>query len=206
MDKNAREVSSARSTQPFQEKSWGRGKPNPLDPHYITGFVDGEGCFCVSMSKHKTLKRRLEVRPEFEIEVRWDDRPILERIQATLGCGTIYDLQYQRYEWQPHAKYKVTRIKDLLEKVVPFFERYPLQAKKAKSFEVFKTVVAMVARKEHLSYGGFQKILKLRDQMRQTGKKGLGTARVRENRSPGGVGREIRDPNTARHVKGAGST
>lgn len=160
------EVSSAHSIRLGRR----RGKPTPLDPQYVAGFIDGEGCFCISVSKHKTLKRRVEVRPEFEIELRADDRPILERIQATLGCGAIYDLNYDRYGWRPHVKYKVSNIRDLTQKVVPFFERHHLQAKKAGSFRVFRTVVAMVAAKQHLSYGGFQRILKLREQMRRVGK------------------------------------
>lgn len=142
-----------------------------INPHYIAGFVDGEGCFCVSISKHKTLKRRIEVRPEFEIELRADDRAILEKIKQIIGCGTIYLLSYDRYKWLPHAKFKVANIKDLREKVIPFFQKYPLQAKKAEVFLIWSKIVEMVYNKEHLDYGGFQKILKLRDKMRQVGKK-----------------------------------
>ena len=185
MDNKVRGVSRAHSSPSVTLGR--RSEPKPLDPHYVVGFVDGEGCFCVSVSKHKTLKRRLEVRPEFEIEVRADDRPILERIQATLGCGTIYDLNLDRYGWAPHAKYKVSNVKDLRDRIVPFFQEHQLQAKKAAVFRIFCTVVGMVACKEHLSYNGFQKILKLKKQMRDMSKKGFGTARVRENRSPGGV-------------------
>src|SRR3989338_869873 len=171
MDKKVRGVSRVHSTQPKALASRdamrrGRSKPSILNPHYVAGFVDGEGCFCVSVSKHKTLKRRLEVRPEFEIEVGADDRPILERIQATLGCGTIYDLNLDRYGWAPHAKYKVSNVKDLRDRIVPFFQEHQLQAKKAAVFRIFCTVVGMVACKEHLSYNGFQKILKLKKQMR----------------------------------------
>jgi hypothetical protein len=57
----------------------------------VTGFIDGEGCFSISIGKHKTLKRRLEVRPEFDVELRADDKNILERILITIGCGKIYD-------------------------------------------------------------------------------------------------------------------
>lgn len=178
------EVSRVHSTPPV---GGGRSKPSILNPHYVAGFVDGEGCFCVSVSKHKTLRRRLEVRPEFAIEVRADDRAILERIQATLECGTIYDLSYDRYGWRPHAKYKVSNVKDLITLIIPFFDQHQLQAKKAESFRIFKIVVEMVARKEHLTYVGFQRILKLKTRMNAFSKKGLGTARVRENRSPGGV-------------------
>jgi len=149
-----------------------RSEPsNKLNPNYIVGFVDGEGCFCVSVSKHKTLKRRVEVRPEFEIELIADDLPILERIQNTLGCGNIYRLDYKRYGWSPHVKYKVSSIKELKRKIVPFFKKYPPQAKKAQNFEIFSQIVDMVSKKQHLDYGGFQKILKLRDKMRQTNKK-----------------------------------
>jgi hypothetical protein len=147
-----------------------RDKPKPLNPHYIVGFVDGEGCFCVSVSKHKTLKRRIEVRPEFEIEVRADDREIIERIQETLQCGSIYQLDYERYGWKPHVKLKVSNIKDLQQQIIPFFLEHPLQAKKARSFQIFRRIVEMIARKEHLQYNGFQKILKLRKQMQVNGK------------------------------------
>lgn len=162
------EVSRARSTP---TAVGGRSEPSKLDPQYVAGFVDGEGCFCVSVSKHKTLKRRVEVRPEFEIEVRADDRAIIDRIQVTLNCGTIYNLDYERYGWRPHVKYKVSNIKDLQEKVVPFFRAHPLQAKKAEVFKIFQVIVGMVAKKQHLTYEGFQKIMKLRDRMRATGKK-----------------------------------
>lgn len=163
------EVSRVHSISP--QKGGRRDEPSKLNPNYIVGFVDGEGCFCVSISKNKTLKRRVEVRPLFEIELRADDRPILERIQTTLGCGRIYHLDYERYGWSPHAKYKVSSAKELADKILPFFRKHPLQAAKAKNFEIFAKVVEMVVKKEHLSYGGFQKILKLRNKMRQTNKK-----------------------------------
>jgi hypothetical protein len=133
--------------------------------------VDGEGCFCISVSKHKTLKRKLEIRAEFEIELRIDDQPILESIQTTLGCGKIYRLNYERYKWQPHAKYKVSNVIDLKEKVIPFFEQYPLQAKKAQTFQLFSQIVKMIANKEHLTENGYKAILKLREEIRKIGKK-----------------------------------
>jgi len=142
-----------------------------LSPEYIAGFVDGEGCFCVSVSKHKTLKRRLEVRPQFEIELRDDDEMILKMIGKAIGCGNIYHLNYDKYGWRPHVKYKVTAIDDLFKIVVPFFRKYPLRAKKAKTFSIWSRVVEMVYKKEHLKYGGFERIIKLRDKIREENKK-----------------------------------
>jgi len=83
-----------------------------LHPQYVVGLIDGEGSFSISIGKHKTTTSGVEVRPEFEIELRGDDQPILERVLVTVGCGKIYDCSYERYGWQPHAKYKITRIHD----------------------------------------------------------------------------------------------
>lgn len=152
-------------------KSVGRAELIKLNPYYLAGFVDGEGSFCVSMNKHKTTKYKVDIRPEFEIELRADDAEILHRIQQTLNCGNIYLLEYERYDWLPHVKFRVGKIRDLHELVVPFFEKYPLQAKKREVFNIFKIIVAMVYRKEHLSYEGIKRILKLREKMRQHSKK-----------------------------------
>ncbi len=163
-----------------------------LNPHYVVGFIDGEGSFSISIGRHKTLRRGIEVRPEFEIELRADDREILERILITIGCGKIYDCSYERYGWYPHIKYKITSTKDMEQYLFPFFDAYPLQAKKGEVYAFFREIVLMVRKKQHLTDEGFKKILSLRALIRSLGKKhrnshGMETARVRENRLPSGV-------------------
>ena len=77
---NIQEVSRVRSTKHKPPENRDRPKRKlkapfgkeqiqnkKLNPHYVSGFIDGEGCFSVSIGKHKTLKRGYEVRPEFEI-------------------------------------------------------------------------------------------------------------------------------------------
>jgi hypothetical protein len=136
-----------------------------LNPHYVCGFVDGEGCFCVSISRKRF--RVPEIKLRFEIEVREDDEPILREIQQKLGCGYIYYLDYERYKkWRPHAKYVVGSFRDIYEKVIPFFKEHPLQAKKKKQFEFFAQVVDMMARFEHRNPEGVEKIRALRESFR----------------------------------------
>ena len=142
-----------------------------LNPHYVTGFIDGEGSFSISIGRHKTLKRGYEIRPEFEIEVRKDDQEILERVCVTIGAGRIYDLSYERYGWFPHAKYKITSIWDMKEYLFPFLDKYQPQAKKGKSYKLFRQIVLMVCDKQHLSDKGFEKIVRLRSELRMLGKK-----------------------------------
>lgn len=142
-----------------------------MDPHYVAGFIDGEGAFCVSIGKHKTLKRGLEVRPEFTIEVRADDRDVLERICVTIGCGAIYDAAYDRYGWYPHVKYKISNKYDLCTYLFPFLDACPLQAKKKDVYKMFKEIVLLARDKKHLTDAGFNRIVELREKMRALGKK-----------------------------------
>lgn len=139
-----------------------------ISPDYIVGFVDGEGCFCASISKHKTLKRRREVRLFFEIELREDDREILEAIRDHLGCGKIYYLDYERYaQWKPHVKLKISKNGDLVNRIIPFFDAHPLIAKKRHSYKLFREIAFMMKRKEHLTDAGFERISLLKQQMNE---------------------------------------
>ncbi|MCX6812528.1 MAG: LAGLIDADG family homing endonuclease [Candidatus Berkelbacteria bacterium] len=132
-----------------------------LNPFYIVGFVDGEGCFCISFSKH--TGRKTEVRLFFEIELREDDVEILEEIKKVFDCGNIYRLNYERYsKWKPHVKYKVGNFSDIYSKIIPFFQKYPLQAKKRLQFEKFCKVAEMIKRREHLTSIGLKIIMEIK--------------------------------------------
>ena len=133
-----------------------------LNPYYLVGLVDGEGCFSITFNRHKN--NRIEVRLLFEIELREDDKEILTRVQKTLGCGNIYHLEYAKYQkWRPHYKYKVSNLMDIAQKVIPFFKKYPLQAKKKKVFKVFSKVADLMLLKKHLTPEGILEIRNLKD-------------------------------------------
>lgn len=152
----------------------GRTKPIKLEklhPQYVVGFIDGEGCFYVSRSKHRTTRRRLDVRADFEMELRIDDEEILQRIHQTIGCGKIYYLKYQRYDWLPHVKLKIGSIKEICETLIPFIDKYPLQAKKAKVFRLFREAAMLIKDKQHLTDKGYRRIIKLREGIRAFSKK-----------------------------------
>lgn len=137
----------------------------PLPPEYICGFVDGEGCFTIVIAKHKQKKLGVDARLHFEIELRADDEEILRRIQKTLDCGKIYFLNYEKYGWHPHVELKVSSIKELLAKVIPFFKKHPLQAKKKHSFELFCQAAEIFQNKEHLTVEGIEKLKNIRLKM-----------------------------------------
>src|SRR6266540_1359592 len=57
-------------------------------PSYISGYVDGEGCFTVSISPRPTLFVGWEVRPSISVSQNGDRSQVLLEIQRYFGCGT----------------------------------------------------------------------------------------------------------------------
>ena len=91
-----------------------------LHPWFITGFVDGEGCFTVSVSKKSKLKSGWELSASFQININTKDKLLLDRIQAYFGVGNVYKAaEINAYH------YIVTRPKEL-RVIIDHFEKYPL--------------------------------------------------------------------------------
>ena len=66
--------------------------------------------------------------------------------------------------------YVVRDRKDLLTKIIPFFEKYPLRTAKREDFEIFRKVVQMIERKQHFDLEGFQIIVALAFSMNANGR------------------------------------
>src|SRR6266436_5743768 len=58
-------------------------------PSYISGYVDGEGCFTVSISPRRTLRVGWEVRPSLSVSQNGDRDEVLLDIQRHFGCGSL---------------------------------------------------------------------------------------------------------------------
>lgn len=157
-----------------------------LNPNYVSGLVDGEGCFCITVSKHKTKKLGFDARLTFEIEMIIEDKPLLLRMQETLGCGQIYVLNYSRYGWRPHVKFAVASYGDIRRKIIPFFKKHELQSKKKKDFDYFCEANEVFKKREHLTLNGIEKLKKIQSKMNLRRKLKYSSAMVRENRVPSG--------------------
>ncbi len=123
-----------------------------LPGDYVAGFVDGEGCFALNFRrdvKHGRGKRS-GIKPiyfywdiEFAIVLRGDDKEILEKIKNALRCGEVTGPNKKG-----QARFQATNINDLSDKIVPFFERYSLYAKKKFDFQLWKEAVEIFKRNQ----------------------------------------------------------
>jgi len=94
-------------------------------PSYISGYMDGEGCFSVSITPRPTLSVGWEVRPSVSVSQNADRSEVLLVIQRYFACGTIRpDRSDQTLKWE------IRSLSLLLQRVIPHFELYPLLSAK----------------------------------------------------------------------------
>ena len=135
-------------------------------PSYISGFVDGEGCFCVSFIPSKRHRFGWEVRPSFSVSQNGDRAELLHKLQDMWGCGFIRPDRSDKT-----LKYEIRSIRDLVEKVLPHFRSYPLQSSKQDDVEKFDQVCRLMYQRRHLTVEGLQKIVSLAMEMNPSGKR-----------------------------------
>ena len=133
-----------------------------LDALWISGFTDGEGCFHISINKLSDMKLGWQVLPEFRIVQHERDEVVLYKIKGYFGFG---DVKINRTNH--HGTRKEFRVRGLenLNRIIKFFESYPLKTLKRKDFEIFKKVIHLMNNKEHLTKEGLNKIAKLISEM-----------------------------------------
>ena len=128
---------------------------------WICGFVDGEGCFSVSLIRNKTTSLGWQVFPEFVVTQGMKSRSSLELIREYFGCGQIYQNTRHDNHREPLLKYCVRSQEDLREKIIPFFQKYSLQTSKKNDFELFAQLLQMMKEGTHKNHQGQKEIAKI---------------------------------------------
>jgi len=137
----------------------------PMDVNaYLTGYVDGEGCFCVSINRSQRHRFGWEIRPSFSVSQNSDRAEVLEMLQKHFGCGSIRPDRSDRT-----LKYEVRSIRDLVERVIPHFEQFPLLSGKRRDFDRFAQICRLMFDRQHLREEGFSQIVHLVSEMNSSG-------------------------------------
>ena len=123
-----------------------------IDPNWISGFVDAEGCFSVIIEIPNINKWR--VRTSFEINLHIKDVDILYQVQSFFGVGAVYLRVDKKI-----CVYRVSNIKYIRDIIIPHFKKYPLITQKAIDFDLWSKVIQIILNKEHLNKSGFETIL-----------------------------------------------
>ena len=141
---------------------------------YLTGYVDGEGCFCISINKSLRHSFGWEIRPSFSVSQNSNRKEVLEIMKSYFNCGNIRPDRSDKT-----LKFEVRSINDLIEKIIPHFEKTPLLSGKQKDFEYFSKVCKLVHKKKHLTKVGLNQILELAFKMNPSGKRKYSQAEIK---------------------------
>ncbi len=102
--------------------------------HWLAGFIDGEGSFQIV-----AFRGRFDCR--FRVKLRDDDRAILEEIVKRTGIGRI-KTDAGHGSSKPQAVWKVQNKAECLA-LVQLLDRYPVRAKKARDYVVWRAAVML---------------------------------------------------------------
>lgn len=133
---------------------------------YISGFVDGEGCFCVSFQPSRRHRFGWEVRPSFSVSQNADRAEILYMFQRRWQCGFIRPDRSAKT-----VKYEVRNVRHLVERVLPHFRAYPMMSSKQADVERLDRVCQLIAERRHLGLEGFEQIVRIAVEMNPSGKR-----------------------------------
>lgn len=129
-----------------------------LNPWWVTGFIDGEGCFILSIYKDPRQKTGWRVQLSFKIALHLKDRAILEMIKNFLGVGQIYS------HGSNSVELRVQSIKELA-KIFEHLEKYLLITKKLADYKLLKQAYDLMLNNEHLKKEGLRKFVGIKASM-----------------------------------------
>ena len=141
-----------------------RGKLTNLH-YYLAGFADGESTFSVAILKSDSQKFGWALDPVFQVYQHEKQRHILDIYKEVFQAGSVY----RKSGVHPVLNFCIQSRKSVVEKVIPFFDRFPLITKED-SYRKFRHIVMAIERKEHFTKEGFEKLVRIAYSMNQKGK------------------------------------
>ena len=125
-----------------------------LSVEWVVGFVDGEGCFHVSLNRHEEMTAGYQVLPEFVVVQHQRDRQVLEALKRFFKAGVVRG---------NHDDRLCLRIRKLeaLQQVCDLFSRHPLKTKKNVDFHKFRRILHLMSQRRHLTREGLVEVIDL---------------------------------------------
>jgi hypothetical protein len=138
---------------------------------WITGFVDGEGCFSIGFIRQperphrKGYRTGFQVAHEFVVTQGAKSISCLHSLREFFGVGQVL-VNTRKDNHKEHLyRYVVRRRKDLCETIVPFFDQYPMRTSKQQDFLKFAKCLRLMKTNEHLVPDGLIEIVEIAETM-----------------------------------------
>ena len=140
-----------------------------FQPWYVCGLVDGEGSFHIALYKDVRMKVGIKAIPEFHVSQRVSSRHVLDELIRFFNCGYVKENHHTNPKDVTYV-YVVRDRKDLLTRIIPFFEKYQLQTEKRNDARIFAKIVRLMEQRLHRDERGMQQIITLAYTMNGAGR------------------------------------
>jgi hypothetical protein len=100
------------------------------------------------------------VKLRFSIVQHSRDEQLMKSLVTLFGCGLYYSPSGYN-----HGEFIVTKFADLTEKIIPFFDKYPLVGAKRQNYLDFCKVAELMKSKAHLTIEGLEQIKQIKNGM-----------------------------------------
>jgi len=143
----------------------------PITIGWIVGFVDGEGCFSIGLVRQPDRPSRkgyrigYQVTYDFTVTQGAKSLGCLVDLQKYFSVGHVYRNPRHDNHTEDLYQFNVSRRRDLLEVVVPFFRSNQLRTAKREDFEKFAQCLAIIQDDRHRTHAGLIEILQIAQTM-----------------------------------------
>lgn len=127
---------------------------------WLAGFVAAEGCFFIRTWKSLSNKTGLGIRLVFTITQHARDKALLRNIVEYLHCGRIVSRSSAT-----SCELEVTKLSDIIEKIIPFFSKHSLHGDKVNDLNDLKKAALLMENKAHLTLEGLDELKTIKSGM-----------------------------------------
>jgi len=138
---------------------------------WVTGFVDGEGCFSINFIRQSTRPNRkgyttgFQVAHEFAVTQGAKSIACLHMLKSFFGVGQVLvNTRYDNHKEHLY-RYVVRKRKDLSETIIPFFIQYPMRTSKNLDFLKCAECLTLMMTDQHLIVDGLLRIVGIGETM-----------------------------------------
>lgn len=133
---------------------------NIPNPNWISGFTAGEGSFDVNIVKSKSNKIGYQVQLRHRICQHDRDQKLVELLKDYFGTGSLIN-----YRDRPAVDLSIVRFKDIIEKIIPFYDKHPILGIKQLDYLDWCRIADLMAKGLHLTEEGINEIKIIQSKM-----------------------------------------
>ena len=134
--------------------------PAYINPYWLAGFTSAEGCFSVYYSQSSSHKFGRQVALWFSLSQHSRDTKLMKSLVQYFDCG-----RYQDWSTRNSGEFRVHLFSDVFNKIIPFFQEYPIIGVKNLDYLEFCKVAKLMKEGCHLTEEGLNEIKLIKNGM-----------------------------------------